>query len=90
MDPARREHEIIAAVRKALVDESPMVRAAAAQTFDACQRYIGSKAIDLTIPTLLDALHQPGGVADAALAALREMSVFSSFTLFPHRKFFFD
>jgi len=40
---------------------------------DALQRQLGPRAIDETLPSLLQALGQSGTVADAALAALREM-----------------
>jgi HEAT repeat protein len=79
MDAATEEqievHEdaIIAAVRSALVDESSSVRMAAAQTFDSMMQHIGNKAIDETIPTLLEAMRTPGEASDTALMALREV-----------------
>lgn len=68
------EDIVIAAVRNALVDSDAIVRSAAAQAFDVAQQVIGTRSIDETIPTLLDALHKPGPTADAALEALREVS----------------
>lgn len=67
------EGAVIAVVRSALVDSDPIVRTAAAQAFDAAQQSIGPRSIDETIPTLLDALQQPGETADAALSALKEV-----------------
>ena len=71
----REEHEddIIAIVRSALVDDEANVRAAAAQAFDVLQEQLGAKAIDQTIPTLLEALRQPGHGSGTALKALREV-----------------
>lgn len=69
------EGAVIDAVRAALVDSDATVRTAAAQAFDVAQQVIGNRSIDETIPTLLDALQQPGDTADAALAALKEVGV---------------
>lgn len=66
-------------VRMSLVDDEDVVRSAAAQAFDVLQEHIGAKAIDQTIPTLLEALRQPGQSSGTALQALREvMSVSNS------------
>ncbi len=79
MDSAAEEHielhedAIIAAVRTALVDDSGSVRIAAAKTFDSMMQHIGNKAIDQTIPTLLEAMRTPGAASDTALMALREV-----------------
>jgi hypothetical protein len=72
-------------VRTALVDEDAKVRAAAAKAFDVLQEYIGPKAIDQTIPTLLDALRQPGASSGTALKALKEVMSVSipKFHLYP-------
>lgn len=67
------EGAVIEIVRGALVDSDPVVRTAAAQAFDAAQQSIGPRSIDETIPTLLDALQQPGETSEAALAALKEV-----------------
>lgn len=67
------EDEIISMVRSALVDDEANVRAAAAKAFDILQEHIGVKAIDQTIPTLLEALRQPGQSSGTALQALREV-----------------
>jgi hypothetical protein len=56
-----------------LVDSSAVVRGAAAQAFDALQASIGPRAIDKTVPALLETLRRPGPAADAALAALQEI-----------------
>ena len=74
-DNQREGHEdvIIAMVRAALVDDEPVVRAAAAKAFDVLQEQIGVKAIDQTIPTLLEALRQPGESSGTALQALKEV-----------------
>lgn len=77
------EDAIIASVRHALVDESPAVRHAAAQAFDATQQFIGPRAIDETIPTLLEALRHPGGSSETALAALREVMRARADVVFP-------
>lgn len=78
------EDAIIAVVRHALVDESHSVRHAAAQAFDATQTYIGPRAIDETIPTLLEALSDTsGGTSETALAALREVMRARSDVVFP-------
>lgn len=57
----------------ALVDDESDVRTAAARAFDILQEHIGNKAIDQTIPTLLEALRQPGKGSGTALHALREV-----------------
>ncbi|PWN50148.1 ARM repeat-containing protein [Violaceomyces palustris] len=78
------EDAIIAVVRHALVDESQAVRHAAAQAFDATQQYIGPRAIDETIPTLLGALSDTsGGSSQTALAALREVMRARADVVFP-------
>jgi len=60
-------------VRASLVDDDSNVRGAAAKAFDVLQEYMGAKAIDQTIPTLLDALRQPGNSSGTALQALKEV-----------------
>ncbi|KAM0793613.1 hypothetical protein ACM66B_001046 [Microbotryomycetes sp. NB124-2] len=77
------EGAIIDVVRAALVDSEPSVRSAAAQAFDVAQQVIGARSIDETIPTLLDALQQPGETADAALAALQEVMQVRAEKIFP-------
>jgi hypothetical protein len=67
------EDEIIAVVRSSLVDSNASVRSAAARAFDCLQRLIGARAIDQTIPTLLEALRQPDESSGTALHALREV-----------------
>lgn len=67
------EEEIISMVRTSLVDDEANVRSAAARAFDTLQEHIGAKAIDQTIPTLLEALRQPGKGSGTALQALREV-----------------
>lgn len=67
------EDAIISAIRKALVDDVASVRAAAAQTFDTAQHYMGAKAVDQTIPTLLEAMREPGEASETALQALQEV-----------------
>lgn len=67
------EDDIIAIVRAALVDDEADVRSAAAQAFDVLQEQVGVKAIDQTIPTLLEALRQPGKGSGTALQALQEV-----------------
>jgi hypothetical protein len=67
------EDEIITIVRVSLVDDEANVRSAAAQAFDVLQEHIGGRAIDQTIPTLLEALRQPGKGSGTALQALREV-----------------
>ncbi len=79
----RHEDAIIAAVRKALVDDEANVRVAAAKAFDTMQEYIGPKAIDQTIPTLLEAMGTPGASSETALMALREVMSVRAATVFP-------
>ena len=67
------ERTIISAIRLALVDSSAAVRSAAARTFDLMQHYMGAKAVDQTIPTLLQAMQDPGEASETALQALKEV-----------------
>jgi hypothetical protein len=60
-------------VRVSLVDGEANVRSAAAKAFDILQQHLGAKAIDQTIPTLLEALRQPGKGSGTALQALHEV-----------------
>lgn len=60
-------------VRTALVDDESTVRSAAAKAFDVLQEHLGARAIDQTIPTLLEALRQPGESSGTALKALKEV-----------------
>lgn len=57
------------------MDESSVVRQAAAQAFDALQIQIGPRSIDRTIPRLLQALAHEGGARESALSALTELWV---------------
>ncbi|KAI0316101.1 ARM repeat-containing protein [Amylostereum chailletii] len=77
------EDEIISMVRVALVDDQSSVRAAAAKAFDILQEELGVKAIDQTIPTLLEALRQPGASSGTALQALKEVMNVRASTVFP-------
>ncbi|KAI0060576.1 ARM repeat-containing protein [Artomyces pyxidatus] len=77
------EDEIISMVRASLVDDESSVRSAAAQAFDILQEELGAKAIDQTIPTLLEALRQPGQSSGTALQALREVMSVRASTVFP-------
>lgn len=74
-DTQREVHDddIVLVVRTALVDDDANVRAAAAQAFDSLQEHLGGKAVDQTIPTLLEALRQPGESSGTALQALKEV-----------------
>lgn len=65
------ESALIDIVRRALGDPAAEVRAAAAAALDAMQAHLGERAIDATIPTLLDALRDER--APTAVAALREV-----------------
>ena len=67
------ENEIINMVRASLMDGDATVRLAAAKAFDVLQEHLGTKVIDQTISTLLEALRQPGESSDTALQALREV-----------------
>lgn len=60
-------------VRISLVDDEANVRSGAAKAFDILQEQVGAKAIDQTIPTLLEALRQPGQSSGTALQALKEV-----------------
>jgi hypothetical protein len=71
------EDDIISMVRVSLVDDEANVRSAAARAFDTLQEHMGGKAIDQTIPTLLEALRQPGQSSGTALQALREVMAVS-------------
>ncbi|KAG1861441.1 armadillo-type protein [Suillus tomentosus] len=77
------ENEIINMVRASLVDDDASVRSAAAKAFHVLQEHLGVKAIDQTIPTLLEALRQPGASSDTALQALREVLSVRASTVFP-------
>ena len=68
-----QENAIITIVRSSLVDDEAIVRTAAAKAFDILQEQLGSKAVDQTIPTLLEALRQPGESSETALQALKEV-----------------
>ncbi|CAL1711997.1 unnamed protein product [Somion occarium] len=84
-DSQREDHEdaIISMVRVSLVDDEANVRSAAAKAFDILQEQVGAKAIDQTIPTLLEALRQPGQSSGTALQALREVMNVRASTVFP-------
>ncbi|CCA74203.1 related to translation activator GCN1 [Serendipita indica DSM 11827] len=84
-DTQREDHEdeIIGIVRRSLVDNASNVRAAAAVAFDVLQDVMGAKAIDETIPTLLEALRQPGESSGTALQALKEVMTVRASTVFP-------
>lgn len=77
------EDDIVAIVRARLVDDEANVRSAAAQAFDSLQEHLGTKAIDQTIPTLLQALRQPGHSSGTALQALKEVMNVRANTVFP-------
>ncbi|KAJ7115902.1 ARM repeat-containing protein [Mycena epipterygia] len=77
------EDDIISIVRMSLVDDESNVRSAAAKAFDILQEHLGPRAIDETIPTLLDALRQPGKGSGTALQALREVMSVRASTVFP-------
>ena len=79
-----QENTIITIVRSSLVDDEAIVRTAAARAFDILQEQLGSKAVDQTIPTLLEALRQPGESSGTALQALKEvMNVGFGYTTSP-------
>lgn len=80
---SQHEDAIIASIRAALVDSEPSVRAAAAKTFDSAQHYMGTKAIDQTIPTLLEAMRHPGESSETALQALQEVMSVRANSVFP-------
>lgn len=75
------DDDIVATVRTALVDDEANVRSAAAKAFDGLQEHLGAKAIDQTIPTLLEALRQPGESSGTALQALKEVMNVCGFDL---------
>ncbi|RPD57344.1 ARM repeat-containing protein [Lentinus tigrinus ALCF2SS1-7] len=78
-----QEDAIIQIVRASLVDDEANVRSAAAKAFDTLQEHIGARAIDETIPTLLEALRQPGQSSGTALQALKEVMAVRASTVFP-------
>jgi hypothetical protein len=47
------------------------------------QQYLGAKAIDQTIPTLLEAMRDPGETSETALQALQEVMSVRANTVFP-------
>jgi hypothetical protein len=55
------------------VDDEANIRSAAARALDVLQDEFGAKAIDQTIPTLSEALRQPGKGFGTALQALTEV-----------------
>ncbi|CAH7688084.1 armadillo-type protein, partial [Phakopsora pachyrhizi] len=63
----------LAIVRLALVDSDESVRTAASKAFLSLQQRLGARAIDDTLPTLLNALRQPGSTSETALDALKEL-----------------
>ena len=65
--------ELVGYYVQLLKDSEAEVRSAAAQAFDILQSELGAKAIDETIPTLLEALRQPGKGSGTALQALQEV-----------------
>lgn len=86
-DTQRGGHEdvIVSIIRTSLVDDQANVRAAAARAFDSLQEHLGAKAIDQTIPTLLEALRQPGESSGTALQALKEVMSVSMIVLTSHK-----
>lgn len=74
---------IMSCIRSGLVDESAIVRAAAATTFDKAQAQLGNMIVDGIIPTLLEALQNAGPQAESALTALREVMSIRSDSVFP-------
>ncbi|KAJ3294416.1 translational activator of GCN4 [Borealophlyctis nickersoniae] len=72
-------------VRKALVDEEPDIREAAAQAFDMLHQNLGSKAIDEVLPMLLNELKSGSESASSkyALEALKEIMTVRSNVVFP-------
>ncbi|KAF8057458.1 armadillo-type protein [Lyophyllum atratum] len=77
------EDEIISIVRISLVGDEPNVRSAAAKAFDILQEHLGAKAIDQTIPPLLETLRQLGKGSGTALEALCEVMSVRASTVFP-------
>lgn len=75
-DGQREDHEddIISMVRISFVDDETNVCSAVAKAFDILQKHIGVKAIDQTLPTILEALCQPGKGSGTALQALQEVN----------------
>ena len=47
------------------------------------QHYMGAKAIDQTIPTLLEAMRNPGETSETALQALKEVMSVSRVLIIP-------
>ncbi|KAG7440398.1 ARM repeat-containing protein [Guyanagaster necrorhizus] len=84
-DAQREDHEddIISIVRVSLVDDQANVRSAEAKALDMLQEHMRPKAIDETIPTLLEALRQPGESFGTSLQALKEVMNVRAATLIP-------
>ncbi|XP_017487346.1 PREDICTED: eIF-2-alpha kinase activator GCN1-like [Rhagoletis zephyria] len=74
---------LIPTVKKALFDELPEVRQAAAQTFDQLYLAIGTKALDGILANLVDSLDDPNAV-EQTLDTLRNMISFKSKVILPY------
>lgn len=70
-EEAIEDHEstLVGVVRVALIDSDEEVREAAAEVFDSLQQIFGKRAVDQTLPYLLNLLQAPGE-AENALSAL--------------------
>ncbi|KAG2194137.1 hypothetical protein INT47_004207 [Mucor saturninus] len=75
--------QIIPTIKQALCDPSDEVREAAAQAFDTLNQNIGSKAIDVILPSLLNKLQSSDETSAYALSALKEIMSVRSNAVFP-------
>ncbi|XP_072943447.1 stalled ribosome sensor GCN1 isoform X2 [Epargyreus clarus] len=76
---------LIPTVRTALCDELPIVRTAAARTFDSLHATIGNKALDDILPAMLEQLNSPDpAVADATLDGLKQIMSIKSRAVLPY------
>ena len=80
---------LVPTVRKALCDPLPAVREAAAQTFDALHGTIGQKALDETLPPLLQLLkadrsEEEKEISEYALDGLKQVMAIKSRVVLPY------
>ncbi|KAG1668440.1 eIF-2-alpha kinase activator GCN1 [Nymphon striatum] len=74
---------LVPTVRKALCDPLPEVRQAAAKTFDSLHSTVGSRALDETLPHLLEQLGNPE-LAENTLDGLKNVMAIKSRVVLPY------
>ena len=65
-------YSLVPTVRRALCDESPEVRAAAAKTFDSLHNTVGSRALDDILPPMLEEMTENSAKEDEASKTVYE------------------